>query len=79
MSEKQCNLQVVNSIKIAESLCADYPYFRSLVAVEHNHKDVNKRIWLFRRSEEFDKHFAELKAEAVRARKEKEDICESGN
>lgn len=73
------NIQVVYSIRLAESLCADYPYFRSLVAVEHAHKDPNKRVWVFRRSEEFDKDFAELKAEAIQAKKTREEICNIGS
>lgn len=78
--QKQNNngVQAVFSFKIAESLCADYPYFRSLIAVEKNNKDPSKRVWFFRRSEEFDKDFEELKEEAIKAREIRQKQLDEG-
>lgn len=66
----QNNCQAVYSINMATSLVADFPYFADLVSIRKNHKYPNRRVWLFKRSPEFDQVFEELKNESIKKRRE---------
>lgn len=70
--DDQNNYQAVYSIKMATALVADYPYFTNLVSIRKNHRNPKHRVWLFRRSKEFDEVFEQLKAEAIKARQDRE-------
>lgn len=63
--------KVVFSFKMAEQLCVDYPFLSQLVSIQQSHKNPNRRVWVFKRSPEFDKTFEELRANAIKAREER--------
>ena len=71
-SDDQNNYQAVYSLRMATELCADYPFFTNLITIRKNHKYPNRRVWFFKRTAEFDEVFEQLKAEAIKARQDRE-------
>lgn len=57
MNEEMPPIQLVKSIRIAESLCADYPFFKDLLSIRKDKFNEKRKVWFFRRSEEFDDAF----------------------
>jgi len=72
-SKEKSLVQIVFSMQIAESLCADYEFFRQLISIEKSHKYPTKRVWVFRRSPAFDEAFEQLKADSIKIREENSD------
>lgn len=64
ITEERTSVQIVHSIGIAESLCADYQFFKDLISVRKDKFNEKRRVWFFRRSEEFDTAFNQLVSEA---------------
>ncbi len=48
-------IQVVRSMRIARKLCKDY--FANLYRIDKDKDNPDRRVWFFRRSEEFDAAF----------------------
>ena len=71
--------RVVFSFPIAESLCADYPHFRDLVKIEQSNKYPKRQVWIFKRSEQFDKNFEELVQESRNNKIEREKQINESN
>ncbi len=70
MNEEKSAYQIVSSIRIATSLVVDYPFFKDLMSIEKNKADPSRRVWFFRRSEEFDKAFNELVEQSRQCKKQ---------
>lgn len=64
------NCQAVYSLKMATALVADFPYFADLVSIRKSHRNPKHKVWLFRRSKDFDQVFEELKNESIKKRRE---------
>lgn len=69
---KKEEIQLVKSMYIAEQLCTRYSYFRDLIGVCKHKRTETRRVWFFKRSEEFDKDFAYLVEEAKKRHENKE-------
>ena len=72
--EPMPQFQTVYNLLIAESLCADYPFFRDLVRIEQNRRHPSQQVYIFKNSVALQEALRKLIAEVMQMKDEREKI-----